>query len=121
MKKTHREKYLMTLNSAPNKVVQPKAKQAAKPKPATSTPKSATNSARGRQSKRGGRGGRSGGRPKPKTAEELDAEMADYWDGGSAPSAGAVAAAAAPAAATGGEAMDDILVGTLTLFIPRGS
>ena len=26
------------------------------------------------------RGGRPA-RPKPKTAEELDAEMADYWDG----------------------------------------
>lgn len=93
---------------APNKVTQQqKAKQAAKPKPVTSAPKSAANNARGRQSKRG-RGGRPGGRPKPKTAEELDAEMADYWDGGAAPSAGAPAGAA-PAAPAGGEAMDEIL------------
>lgn len=60
-----------------------------KPKPATKDkPKSATNApatqktagkpaARGRA--RGGRGGRAPGRGKPKTQQELDAEMVDYF------------------------------------------
>jgi len=65
---------------APNPVATTNAKTS-KPKPATITSKNASNP-RGR-GRRGGpmnRGGRPA-RPKPKTAEELDAEMADYWDG----------------------------------------
>jgi len=66
---------------APNPVATTNAKTA-KPKPATNiTSKNASNP-RGR-GRRGGpmnRGGRPA-RTKPKTAEELDAEMADYWDG----------------------------------------
>ncbi|KAI5293798.1 hypothetical protein KEM52_005203 [Ascosphaera acerosa] len=67
------------------------AQRASQPKPAQQ-PKSAarnntnannnnnnnTSSAGGRRGGRGGRGGRSG-RPKPKTAEELDQEMTDYF------------------------------------------
>lgn len=102
---------LETRIGAPNKATQQNTRQAAKPKPATSAPKSSNNnnnsSARGRGGKRG-RGGRPGGRPKPKTAEELDAEMADYWDGGIAPST-AAPAVSAPAAPTGGDTMDEIL------------
>lgn len=68
-------------SSAPNPVATTNAKTS-KPKPATNiTSKNASNP-RGR-GRRGGpmnRGGRPA-RPKPKTAEELDAEMADYWDG----------------------------------------
>ncbi|KAI9679558.1 MAG: hypothetical protein M1817_005580 [Caeruleum heppii] len=67
------------------------------PKPATSGAKATTNgtaaSVRGGRPARGGRRGRAG-RAKPKTADELDAEMADYFDGGNGP---------ATAAATGGE------------------
>jgi THO complex subunit 4 len=50
------------------------------PKPATVT-KSSSNvdSARGRTARGRARGRRNVGRPKPKTADELDAEMADYW------------------------------------------
>lgn len=44
------------------------------------------------------RRGRNAGRPKPKTAEELDAEMQDYFDQNPAPPTnGAPAAAPAPA------------------------
>ena len=57
-------------------------KSAAKPKSATD--KAATNGtvARGAGSTRGrgGRRGRNANRPKPKTADELDAEMVDYFD-----------------------------------------
>ncbi|KAI9841314.1 MAG: hypothetical protein M1838_003622 [Thelocarpon superellum] len=74
------------------RVAQPKAqpKSAAGPKPVTSGP---TVGGRGRG--RGGRGrGRNAGRAKPKTTEELDAEMNDYFDGDSA---------AAPAAPVGAD------------------
>lgn len=50
-----------------------------KPKPATETKAATGKAARGRG--RAGRGGRNAGRPKPKTAEELDAEMQDYFTG----------------------------------------
>jgi THO complex subunit 4 len=62
-----------------------------------------TNAAnRGKGAKRG-RGGRArNARPAKKTAEELDSEMADYFDAAAAPTE------AAPAAAAGGDApMDD--------------
>ena len=51
-----------------------------------------------------GRGGKSGraGRPKKKTAEELDAEMMDYFGGDSGATNGAVQPAAA-AATNGGD------------------
>jgi len=53
--------------------VQPKSATATK-----ATTDAATRGVRGRG--RGGRRGRNAGRPKPKTAEELDAEMMDYFD-----------------------------------------
>lgn len=45
-------------------------------------------------------------RPKPKTAEELDAEMTDYWKGGEAPAATEATTTSAPAA----DAMEEISV-----------
>ncbi|CAD0088820.1 unnamed protein product [Aureobasidium vineae] len=81
-----------------------------KPKPAAAVPKPA-NAAAGGAAKAAGRGGRKGraGRPKPKTVEELDAEMSEYFDPNAvAPAAntnGAPAPAAAPA--TGDATMED--------------
>lgn len=80
------------------------------PKPATAD-KSATNGAATRGGRaargRGGRRGRNAGRAKPKTADELDAEMVDYFD----PSNGAGDAAAntnGTAQPTGDAGMDEI-------------
>jgi len=94
---------------APNPVPTTNAKAAAKPKSATNVaPKSAIGP-RGRTRRGGppGRGGRSG-RPKVKTAEELDAEMADYWDGNvQAPAGGTSDGAQYTNSAAQGDAMDD--------------
>lgn len=94
----------------PNQVAAKGPKTVTKPKPATNPAPKAVNNARGRLGRRGGPAGRSGrpGRPKPKTEEELDAEMADYWDG-SAPAAatGAADGAQYSNAAPGGDAMED--------------
>ena len=92
------------------------------PKPATAA-KSATDGTStrgaGRGRGRGGRRGRNAGRSKPKTAEELDAEMMDYFDASGAPingAAGIDAAAttngtASVAANAGGDlGMDEISV-----------
>ncbi|RPA88000.1 RNA-binding domain-containing protein [Ascobolus immersus RN42] len=79
------------------------APKKAKPAPATST--------RGRgQGARRGRGAKPAGR-KPKTAEELDAEMADYFnDVSGAPATTGTEAAPAPQPANGGDAnMDEVL------------
>ncbi|KAF8474599.1 hypothetical protein BDZ91DRAFT_650468 [Kalaharituber pfeilii] len=107
---------LETRVGAPNPVASTPAKQAAKPKPVTTAAKG--NIPRGRGGRRGGaRGGRSI-RPKPKSAEELDAEMADYWDGNNQVAAGAtVDANGAQYVNTTGatlDAMDDeVMVRTL--------
>ncbi|KAI5804138.1 hypothetical protein DFH27DRAFT_524569 [Peziza echinospora] len=87
---------LETRVGQPNRVAAQQARAAQKqPKPLNQPAK--TNSTRGKGAARGrggagagaARGGRAGGRPKAKTAEELDAEMADYWDGSApAPAAG---------------------------------
>jgi len=75
--------------SLKDRVAHPKIADKDKPKPATAD-KAATAASNGRGGrKRGGRGrgaAAAGGRTKPKTAEELDAEMADYWgtEGGAA-------------------------------------
>lgn len=90
------------------------------PKPATAG-RGATNGAatRGRGRGRGGRRGRNAGRGKPKTADELDAEMVDYFDapGGVGGNAGTDVTAtngAAPTAANGEDlGMDEISVSTL--------
>lgn len=75
------------------------------PKSAAATKAGANNAAastRGKAGKRG-RGGRARpARPAKKTAEELDSEMADYFDATAAP-----AEAAAPVAANGDAPMDD--------------
>jgi THO complex subunit 4 len=64
-----------------------KPAEKAKPKPATAAPKAAAGGKVGKVGKaraRGGKGKAGAGRPKPKTAEELDAEMADYFGNGDA-------------------------------------
>ncbi|XMA09402.1 hypothetical protein WAI453_002193 [Rhynchosporium graminicola] len=86
------------------RISQPKSQ----PKSAATTKTAAAGAARGGKAARarGGRGGRAA-RPAKKNAEELDAEMVDYWQtGASATDAGAAAGAAQPA--TNGDAtMDD--------------
>jgi len=58
-------------------------------------------------------------RPKPKTAEELDAEMTDYWAGGAGAAAGGTEGAAANGAtAAAGDAMEEISV-SLPWLCPR--
>ncbi|KAI9703792.1 MAG: hypothetical protein M1836_007562 [Candelina mexicana] len=78
-----------------DRIAQPKKAQ---PKPATAT-KATTDGSVTRGGRVRGRGGRRGrvGRGKPKTAEELDAEMVDYFD---ANAANGTAAAGGDAAAT---------------------
>lgn len=61
-------------------------------------------------------------RPAKKTAEELDSEMADYFDASAAAAAGTTATentnAAAPATAAAGDAtMDEIMVSLLVIYI----
>jgi THO complex subunit 4 len=85
--------------SLADRVSQPKKD---KPKPATAE-KAADGAARGRGQQTRGRGRGRGGRearPKKKTVEELDAEMADYFPGGETSTGGADAAPIA----TGGDA-----------------
>jgi len=94
---------------APNKISPPKTQ---KPK---AVAKSAAKPAavRGRAGTRGGkRGGRAGsGRGKPKTAEELDQEMADYFGGDVNPSGNAVPVATSTAATNGGDVgMEDTVL-----------
>lgn len=88
-------------------LTQPRQPKKDKPKPATAG-KAAPAAARGRGEARGrgkGRGGREA-RPKKKTVEELDAEMADYFPGGEVNNA-ASSADIAPATTAGDTAMDD--------------
>lgn len=82
------------------RIAQPKAQ----PKSAVPT-KAAGAGTRGKTTRGRGRGGRSS-RPTKKTAEELDSEMADYWETG-ANANGADAGTTAPPAANGDAAMDD--------------
>lgn len=93
----------------------------AQPKSATTTKASANGSGKGARAAKPKRE-RKPNRPKPKTAEELDAEMTDYWgpngnaNGGSAAAAvadGMTTGAAEPA--TNGEdlGMDEISVGSV--------
>ena len=76
-------------------------------------PKPAANGATrgGRAEKKSGRAGK----PKAKTADELDAEMADYFGGGEATNGAATNVevatnGAAPAAATNGGEMEDVVL-----------
>ncbi|KAE8160955.1 hypothetical protein BDV40DRAFT_301805 [Aspergillus tamarii] len=78
------------------------AQTKSQPKPATAS--KAADSTRGR-GRRGGRRGPKSNRPKPKSVEELDAEMVDYFSNeNTGPAEGnAPAPAAAPQPANGGE------------------
>ncbi|KIW44020.1 hypothetical protein, variant [Exophiala oligosperma] len=86
----------------------------AQPKSATAVKKDSKDGAKGRAGKPARKRAARSARPKPKTAEELDAEMTDYW-GGNNPSAVSAPAEtagvngnAAPAAANADDAMDEI-------------
>ena len=86
-----------------------------KPKVQPKQVKVTTAATRGSTRGRAGRAGRARGtgRPSRKTAEELDAEMTDYFVGGTGPANnGAGATNGAPAAAAGGDdlGMDEISV-----------
>jgi len=99
-----------------DRVAHPKLADKDKPKPATAD-KAAASNTRGVR-KRGGRGrgaAAAGGRTKPKTAEELDAEMADYWgtEGGAANGSDAPmtnGGAVQPAANNGETVMEDDVI-----------
>lgn len=89
----------------------------AQPKSATATKATAKDGTKGRSAGKPGKPKRGrASRPKPKTAEELDAEMTDYWGGNNPAAAGASAEAAAtngaaPAANAGDDmGMDEISV-----------
>ena len=91
----------------------------AQPKSATATKKVAgKDGVKGRTAAKPGKPKRGrNARPKPKTAEELDAEMTDYW-GGNNPAAAAMTNGAAPAATTGEEmAMEEISVSDVEFII----
>ena len=82
-----------------------------------------TNTRADRGRGRGGRRGRNAGRPKRKTADQLDAEMVDYFDvnavnGNTGGDAGANANGSGTA--TGGDdpGMDEILVGDHAHILP---
>lgn len=82
------------------------------PKSAAATKSTASAGAgtRGKAGRGRGRGGRNA-RPTRKTAEELDSEMADYFDAGAA-------GTAAPAPATNGDApMDDEIMVRYTAIL----
>lgn len=97
-------------------LTKPSANPKAQPKSATTVKKAdAKDGAKGRVAGGRKRQGRNP-RPKAKTAEELDAEMTDYW-GGNNPSAAAAPAeatatnvTAAPAATAGDDMVDEISV-----------
>jgi len=89
------------------RIAQPKGQ--AKPQPKSAAPKADTNGAtgagtRGKGRRARGRVGRNS-RPAKKTAEELDSEMADYFDNAGAATTEPATNGAQPA--TNGDAMDD--------------
>jgi len=89
------------------RIAQPKAQ----PKSAVPTKNAAGGAGtRGKGARgRGGRGGRNT-RPTKKTAEELDSEMADYWEtGGNANSGEATTTVAQPSANGDAAMVDEIL------------
>jgi len=90
------------------RIVQSKATPKVTPKSAAAT-KATTVAGTGVRGKLRGRRGRNP-RPTKKTAEELDSEMADYWESGAnvtGPDSGAATNGAAQAPANGDAAMDD--------------
>lgn len=98
----------------------PGSQPKSQPKPATAG-RAANNGVTARGRGRGGRRGRNAGRSKPKTADELDAEMVDYFDapgttGGNGGVDGSAINGAGPAVANGEDlGMDEISV---SFFLP---
>ena len=82
------------------------------PKSAAAKPVTNGTTARGGKPRgRGARRGRNAGRPKAKTADELDAEMVDYFDANAANGTTATTdASAAQPITNGGEGIDEISV-----------
>ena len=100
-------------------LTKPSTNPKAQPKSAAAT-KATAKDAKGRQAARPKRG--KSNKPKPKTAEELDAEMTDYWgnnNAGAANSTDAAGAAngAAPAAAGEDLGMDEISVSSMEFIV----
>ena len=99
----------LTIRSKPKSAAkdrgQPKTNAAKK----ANGPAPATNGAG--QAKGRGRGGKSGraGRPKKKTADELDAEMMDYFGPGETATNGTAQPAAAKADGDAGMVVDDVM------------
>lgn len=97
------------------KKLKPGSHPKSQPKPATAG-RAANNGVTARGRGRGGRRGRNAGRNKPKTADELDAEMVDYFDapgttGGNTGTDGTAINGAGSAAANGEDlGMDEISV-----------
>ena len=94
----------------------------AQPKSATNVKKvTAKDGAKGRTASKAAKPKRARQpRPKAKTAEELDAEMTDYWGGNNPTAVGTTTEAAsngtAPAAAGGDDAMDEISVSDVEII-----
>ncbi|PNP81588.1 hypothetical protein FNYG_05102 [Fusarium nygamai] len=109
------DKVIPTVKTLAERTTQPKAqpKSAAADKHNAGAAKGAA--AKGAAGKK--RRGRNS-RPAKKTQEELDSEMADYFDASAAPEASNTAAAPAPApAATGDADMDEIAVCNVVLDV----
>ncbi|KAL6244207.1 RNA-binding RNA annealing protein [Rhinocladiella similis] len=94
----------------------------AQPKSATAVKKDTKDGAKGRAGKPARKRTARSARPKPKTAEELDAEMTDYW-GGNNPSAvsgpaetAGINGNTAPAATAADDAMDEISVSDIEII-----
>ncbi len=107
----------------PQPLTRTSANPKAQPKSATAVKKAnAKDGAKGRAAGKPGKPKRGrNARPKPKTAEELDAEMTDYWGGNNPSAAGAPAEAAAtngsaPAATTGDDMVDEISVSDVEII-----
>ena len=109
-----RESVIASRKTNPSELLAPRSnassrKAKAQPKQAAAT-KATDGAARGR----GGRvkRGRNAGRPKAKTADELDAEMTDYFGATNGTDAGAATTNGAAAAAAGGDdlGMDEVSV-----------
>jgi len=117
---SERVAYARSKKSGPNfPLTNTSANPKAQPKSATVTKSTATGTAKGGRVGKQKRG-RNANRPKPKTAEELDAEMTDYFAtnaNGTAAAASAVdtmnSGAAAPATNGDDLGMDEISVGSI--------
>jgi THO complex subunit 4 len=100
---------ILSLTQNSNPKAQPKSAVADKTAKGGETTRGARGG-RGGRGARGARRGRNAGRSKPKTAEELDAEMTDYFVA-NGNEAAATSNGAAPAANGGDDqGMDEVLV-----------